>query len=119
MDEDIKVEETTVSPQNAVMPKPAFKTYQIIYYILGLVEVLLGFRFIFKLLGANPLAGFVSLIYSITGAIMAPFRTIFPISSEGRSYIEWSVLVAMVVYVVLAWGLAYLLKIITIKHAKV
>lgn len=118
MDENIKVEATTEAPaaQNAVMPKPAFKTYQIIYYILGLVEILLAFRFVFRLLGANQGSGFVSFIYSITGVFMAPFRAIFPTIAEGVSALEWSILVAMVVYATVAWGLAYLLRIMTVKH---
>jgi len=44
----------------------SFTAGRIIYYILGIIEVLLTFRFIFKLLGANPNSGFVSLIYSIS-----------------------------------------------------
>lgn len=118
MDENMKVEGTAEAPvaQTAVMPKHAFKTYQIIYYILGLVEILLAFRFVFRLLGANQNTGFVSFIYSLTGVLMAPFRAIFPTVAEGQSALEWSILVAMVVFAVIAWGLAYFLRIMTVKH---
>lgn len=117
MDENVKVEaEPSAAPAgNAVVSKQAFKTYQIIYYVLGIIEVLLGFRFVLKLLGANP-TGFVNLVYSITGVFMAPFRAVFPVSAEGGAIMEWSVILAAIVYAAIAWGLASLLKIVSTKH---
>ena len=47
--------------------KKIFRINQIIWYILGFVEVLLAFRIVLKALGANPNSGFTSFIYSITG----------------------------------------------------
>src|SRR5665648_1103186 len=49
-----------------------FNGGRIVYYILGLLEVLLGFRLVFKLLGANPGSGFVSFIYSISEVFLVP-----------------------------------------------
>ena|SRR5579872_5161010 len=118
MADEVKVEaeKVAVPAQQVVVPKSAFRTYQIIYYVLGIIEVLLGFRFILKLLGANPATGFVSFIYSISGVFMAPFRAVFPTAAQGGSVLEWSVILAAVVYLVIAWGLASLLKIMTAKH---
>lgn len=118
MDEEVKVEaeKVAVPAQQEVVSKSAFKTYQVIYYILGIVEVLLAFRFVLKLLGANPSTGFVSFIYSVSGLFVAPFTAVFPISSEGGSILEWSVILAGIVYAVIAWGLANLLRIMTAKH---
>ncbi|HSX19415.1 MAG TPA: YggT family protein [Candidatus Saccharimonadales bacterium] len=117
MEDNVKVEaEKVATPaQQTVVPKSAFKTYQIIYYILGIIEILLGFRFVLKLLGANP-TGFVSFIYSLSGVFMAPFRAVFPTAAQGGNVLEWSVALAAVVYLVVAWGLASLLKIVTEKH---
>lgn len=112
----VEAEKVAVPAQQQVVPKGAFKTYQIIYYILGIVEVLLGFRFVLKLLGANSGSGFVSFIYSLSEMFMAPFRAVFPVSAEGGAVMEWSVLLAAVVYLVVAWGLANLLRILTTKH---
>lgn len=39
------------------------KLAKIIYYILGVLEVLFTFRLVFKILGANPASSFVSMIY--------------------------------------------------------
>ncbi|PIR88284.1 MAG: YggT family protein, partial [Candidatus Harrisonbacteria bacterium CG10_big_fil_rev_8_21_14_0_10_45_28] len=34
--------------------KPIYRGTQIVWYILGIIEVLLAFRLVFKLFGANP-----------------------------------------------------------------
>ncbi len=79
-------------------------TDQIIYFLLGLVNILLLIRFFFRISGANPAAGIVSAVYSITNVFMAPFRFIFPTSQiTSQSYFEWSVLVAIVFYLLFAW----------------
>jgi len=92
--------------------KTIFRFDQIIWYILGFVEVLLVFRIILKALGADPTAGFTSLIYSITIPLAAPFRGILGLSISGNSVFEWSTIIAAVVYLCIAWGLVYLLDLI-------
>lgn len=91
--------------------KTIFRFDQIIWYILGLVEVLLGFRLVLRALGANPL-GFTNLIYSLTRPLAAPFAGIFGASVTGNSVIEWSTIIAGFVYLCIAWGLVYLLELI-------
>jgi hypothetical protein len=49
----------------------------ILYAILGFIEVLLGTRFIFRLLGANPANAFVELVYDLSTPLVAPFAGIF------------------------------------------
>ena|SRR3989344_945948 len=92
--------------------KTLFRLNQIIWYILGLLEVLLAFRIILKALGANPSTGFTSLIYAITEPLAAPFRGIFGVSVMGNSMIEWSTLIAAIVYVCIAWGLVFLFNLV-------
>jgi len=92
--------------------KTIFRFNQIIWYILGLIEVLLIFRVVLKALGANAYVGFTSLIYSITLLLVAPFQGILGTSVMGNSTIEWSTLIAAVVYICIAWGLVYLLGLI-------
>ena len=92
--------------------KTIFRFNQIIWYVLGLIEVLLVFRFVLKLLGANPFVGFTSLIYSITAPLIIPFNGIFGASVTGTSLVEWSTIIAAIVYLFVAWGLVYLLNII-------
>ncbi len=87
----------------------------IIYYVLGVVEVLLAFRLIFKLLGANPASSFVSLVYSVTKFLLTPFagifRTAVTTGVETQAVFEPATLIAMIVYAIIAWGLARLVDI--------
>ena len=89
--------------------KESFTSRRVIYYILGVLEVLLAFRWIFKLLGANPNSGLVSFIYSITRVFLVPFTAIFRSATtegiETRAVLEPSTIIAMLVYALIAWGI--------------
>lgn len=50
---------------------------KLIYFMFGILEVLLSFRLILKLTGASSSSGFVRLIYGITGIFILPFEGIF------------------------------------------
>lgn len=92
--------------------KTIFRFNQVVWYILGFVEVLLAFRFVLKILGANPFIGFTSFIYSITTPFAAPFTGILGTSTTGNSTIEWSTIIGAIVYLCAAWGIVYLLNLI-------
>lgn len=83
-----------------------------VWYVLGLIEILLAFRFFLKLFGANSASGFVDFIYSVTGVLTAPFDNIFGVAKatagETKSVFEPSILVAALVYAVIAWGIVKL-----------
>ena len=100
--------------------KKSLTAKRVIYYILGLLEILFAFRFVFKLLGANPGSGFVTFIYSITQIFLAPFTAIFrPAVTQGietKAVLEPSTMIAMVVYALIAWGIVKL--IITLSGRK-
>ena len=90
--------------------KPLYRGTQIVWYILGILEVLLAFRFVFKLFGANPAAGFSSFIYGTTYIFAAPFLNVFGITKViAGSFFEWTTLLAMLVYWVVAIGIVKLL----------
>lgn len=88
-----------------------------IYLIFGLLDALLAFRFVFKLLGANPATGFVNFIYDLSAIFIAPFVGIFNTSSTDgavvASIFEPATLVALIVYAVLAWGFVTLIKLVS------
>jgi uncharacterized protein YggT (Ycf19 family) len=92
--------------------KRIFRINQVIWYILGVIEILLAFRIVLKAVAANADSGFTNFIYSITGPLALPFRGILGESMSGSSLIEWSSLFAVVVYLVIAWGLVYFLDIV-------
>jgi hypothetical protein len=104
--------DTTVAADSKVTAANA------VWYILGIIEILLAFRFILKLFGANPASGFVSFIYAVTGVLTAPFDNIFGVASTSagavQSVFEPSILVAGVVYALIAWGIV---KLMTLNRA--
>lgn len=90
---------------NSPSTKPLYRGTQIVWYLLGLVEVLLAFRFVLRLLGANPEAGFTSFIYGVTYIFSAPFLSVFRVTKViSGSFFEWTTLLAMFVYWVIAFG---------------
>ncbi len=90
---------------------------RLVFYIAGVIETLLVFRFTLKILGANPVSPFVSFIYAVSGVFEAPFRGIFHTSvAEGLetvSVLEPSTIFAFLVYLVLAIGIVELVNVLT------
>jgi hypothetical protein len=99
---------------------PTQTVAQVIYFVTGLFEISLLFRLILKIAGANSGNAFVSGIYGFTQILVLPFRGIFPSAvstgTEVRSIFEPAVLVAMIMYAVLAWGIVKLIAIL-VGHA--
>ncbi len=89
--------------------KPLFRGTQIVWILLSILQVLLAFRFVLKLTGANPEAGFTNFIYTITWPFTAPFFTVFPGTTIQGSVFEWTTLLAMLVYWLIAVGIVRLL----------
>ncbi len=72
---------------------------ELLSFIMGIVEVLLIFRFLLKLLAANPEASFVAWIYESTQPLLQPFLRAFPESSvQGGFTLEFTTLFAIFVY---------------------
>ncbi len=88
-----------------------FRVNRVLWSILGFVEILLGLRFVLKLLGANPDSGFGTFIFGITGLLVAPFTGLFPTWGSGEAILETTTLVAMLVFALLCWGLVYIARI--------
>ena len=85
--------------------KPLYRGTQVVWYILGVIEVFLAFRFVLKFLGANPGAGFSSFVYGVTYIFASPFLNVFRITQVSGSIFEWTTLLAMFVYWLVAWGI--------------
>jgi len=86
---------------------------RVVWYVAGIVMVLLGFRFALSLLGANTSNGFADFIYSTSRPLVAPFFSLFNYDGYiyGASRFEVFTLVAMLVYLALAYGIAKLVTI--------
>ncbi|MFA6525075.1 MAG: hypothetical protein WCT33_02255 [Patescibacteria group bacterium] len=117
--ESTKTEQTVgVTPSAAKdyqQKKTLFHAYQVVWYLLGFIEIVLAFRFVMRILGANPDAGFTKLIYGVSMPFAGPFLNVFGASTaegvETTSYFEWSTLVAAFVYLLISWGIIKIFKI--------
>ena len=81
---------------NSSSTKPIYRGTQIIWYLLYYIEVILALRFALKLFGANPVAGFTSFVYAMTGFLVVPFLSVFHITQILGSVFEWTTLLARV-----------------------
>ena len=94
--------ETVTSDSSVVRHSQVFTIQQVIFLLFGILEALLGIRFVLGLLAANPTAGFAQLIYGLTNPFLAPFVGLFGQPNFEGMVFEWNALVAILVYVLLA-----------------
>jgi uncharacterized protein YggT (Ycf19 family) len=83
---------------------------RVIYFIMAVVLIILAFRFLLSLLGANQSNAFANFIYNVSHPFVAPFFNLFNYNNivYGTSRFEIYTLFAMLVYAVIGWALAYL-----------
>jgi hypothetical protein len=85
----------------------------VIYFLLGVLEVILALRFIFRLFGANENNDFILALYNFSHVFVGPFNNIFNDQAIGsKSVFELSTLVAMLIYALIAWGLVALARVL-------
>ena len=107
--------QTIVNPPVIDKATRSQKIEYVIYFIFGVLEFLLAFRLLFKLMGASLTSGFVRFIYTLTGIFVMPFNGIFSKGYtqglETTSVLEPATVVAIVVYIIIAWGIVKLVRI--------
>ena len=95
---------------------PGWRAVQVMYLIFGVIEGLLIIRVVLKLLGANPTAAFASGIYRVTDFFIAPFHNLLPTIGNDQSQLEMSVVIAILVYALVAWALARFITIVFYRN---
>lgn len=75
----------------------------LIQIAFGVLEGLIGLRFMLKLMAANPANPFASLVYFVTSPFLWTFQGLTRTPSFEGIEIEFFSLVAMVVYALLGW----------------
>lgn len=83
---------------------------RVVWFVFGAIEVLIAIRFVLELLGANAAAGFVQFIYGLSNIFMAPFIAILGTARVSGATFEWSALLAIAVYALIAWGIVALIR---------
>lgn len=83
------------------------------YFILGVLEVILFLRLLFRLLGANTYNNFITFLYNLSHIFVGPFNGIFNDQTLGRGGVfEVSTIIAMLVYALIAWGIVSLGRVV-------
>lgn len=88
---------------------------RVVWFIAGVLLVLLGLRFVLTLMGANTSNSFANFIYNTSHPFVAPFFSLFSYKhyTYGTSHFEVYTLVAMLVYALIAWGIT---KLVTLNR---
>lgn len=84
----------------------------VVWFIAGVLLILLAFRFVLMLLAANQDNAFANFVYTLSYPFAAPFFGIFGYTIRyGVSQFELSTLVAIAVYGLVAFGITRLITI--------
>lgn len=86
---------------------------QLLWLIVSVIIVLIAFRFVLMLLGANPVSGFVDFVYDVTDVFVAPFTGMIgtPDFTNG-GVLDVASLFAIIVYFFVTWMIIALLGIV-------
>lgn len=96
---------------------PSTLIARLVYFIFGVIIAFIALRFVLLLLAANQGNAFVDIVYGVSAIFVAPFYGIFGTTPEfGASIVDVSSIVAMIVYALIAWALAYLVTLGTRRH---
>lgn len=97
----------------------------LINLFVGLAEICLGLRVLFRLFAANPGVQFVQWIYSTSDTLLSPFRGIFPAGRiAGGHVLDFTALFGMLIYALFGVVLVAILRALapsktaTVKHSK-
>jgi uncharacterized protein YggT (Ycf19 family) len=71
--------------------------------VIGVIELLLSLRFIFKFFAVNSSTPFVAWLYGATASLVSPFARILPDLKLGGFVIDFSILVALIIYVLVGY----------------
>ena len=108
----IENREEVVEDENQRRANIRYWITRITYFVLGVLEVIMLLRFLFRLLGANQGSSFVMFLYNLSHVFVVPFYGIFNDPTFGNSVFEITTLIAMLIYALLGWGIVSLGRVI-------
>lgn len=89
-----------------------FRANQLIWLGLVLLEALIALRVVLKMMGAHADNGFAAFIYSASHLFLFPFEGLINNPASGSLVLELSSIIAMVVYLLLAWAVGRTISVI-------
>jgi hypothetical protein len=81
----------------------------IVYFVFGALELLLGARLMLHVIGANSANGFAAFINALSGLFVGPFASLLQNPAFGGLSLEITTMIAMIVYVIVAWFIGRLI----------
>lgn len=103
---------TTQHEEGQEQRAATFKTTQIVWLFLGLLEAVIALRVIFKLIGVNAENSFATLLYNLTALFVAPFASLVGAPAAGGMMLEISSILAMIIYLLMGWGLVQIVNVL-------
>lgn len=89
----------------------------LVYFIFGVIAILIALRVLLELLGAKDV-GFTRFVYGVSGPFVAPFQNIVGTPDIGSgSVLDFSSILAIIVYLLLAFIIAWALRLIIDRPA--
>jgi YggT family protein len=107
------VRETVVEEHVVDRNAPMVLFTRLIWLILGFVEAIIGLRIVLRLLAADPANPFASFIYNLSALFVWPFVGLIEDPAFNGSALEVTSIIAMFVYLLVAWGLVELIWLLT------
>ena len=109
---DYKEVRTTQHEQGREQRVATFKATQLIWLLLGILEAAIALRVVFKLIAVNAANPFAALLYNVTDLFVAPFASLTGAPAAGGMVLEISSIIAMIVYLLIAWALERLVYVL-------
>jgi YggT family protein len=102
-DRDYEYREQVVEHDLIARHENLSKISSLIWLAFGILIALIGIRFLLLLLAANPANPFANAVYAFTEPFLWPFAGLFTEPAFNGMVLEFSSLIAMIVYALLAW----------------
>lgn len=99
--EEIITQRTATHSTVTQEDKPYLVVHKLFDFVLTIIQGVLLLDFVLLFSSANRATGFFQFIHGMASVLMAPFRFILPASNTGNIVLDWSILVAMIVYALL------------------
>lgn len=105
---DMRRRRQVVQDKDAGRRVAVSKVANFVWLMFGILDMLLVFRFVLKLIGANPENRFADFIYDLSALFLKPFVGLVDSPTSDGLVFDVPVLIAIIVYSLVAWVLVRL-----------
>jgi uncharacterized membrane protein YuzA (DUF378 family) len=112
-EEPQEIKETVVQEQVVARTSSGAMLSRLTWLIMGFVQAVIAIRIILKLIAANSANAFVNLIYTLSELFVWPFASIVQNPAFNDAVLEVTSMIAMIVYLLVAYGLVELVWLLT------